>query len=816
MTAQICSKTIDLLCEIEHTRDMPTANATHHASQTKEDILAELHQARQEITALQKENASLRQWEAKHRALLEILPLGVMVSDANGAIIDVNKASESILGLAAGDQKKRFLNGKNWRIVRPDGSAMPAEEFPGVKALQNRAIISNCEMGVLRPGGKTAWLDVSAAPLDLEGFGALVVYEDISDRKAALEQAKQKESRYKLAVEAGKVGVWEWEMQTGQMYVDPLLKQLLGFAEDEIGNHVDDWSEHIHPEDRKQLNDLLNDYLASGAADFEAEHRMLHRDGSILWILSRGAVVRDHQGRPCTVTGTVLDITLRKQAEEALAQERGRLFTLLERLPAYVCLIGADYSLKFTNRFFRDEFAGPLNQPCYMLMAGRSAPCGVCPTLEVLETGSLTVWEWENSHTGKTYQIYDYPFREPDGAQSVLELGIDITARINAQRALEHSEERYRSIADNLPLGVVIISPDLEVTAVNPRAEEWFGPELAEASHDCNSLFCNAEADSAAGHSDRGHPCEDTFASGSIHERQLLIPLMDGQTRTFQATFCPIFNHSGGVAAVMAILDDVTEKLLIQTQLQRAQKLEALGAMAGGIAHEINQPLNALQLYAGGLEMLLEREDALEKPVVMERLQCVLAEAKKISDIITHMRVLVHQSSSTGERATDINRAVQRALDVVKEQLGVHKIHVETNLQQDLPPVYANPVQLEQVVVNLVVNAMQALDAREPDLATELASPRCICLRTYIRGDKACLETEDNGPGLQADAHRIFDPFYTTKDVGKGMGLGLSIVHTFVRSWRGEVEACNRSEGGARFTVALRRADQDQTHPQGE
>lgn len=151
-------------------------------------------------------------------------------------------------------------------------------------------------------------------------------------------------------------------------------------------------------------------------------------------------------GRPC-ILGTGIDVTQRKQAAERLEAERQRLFSLLDGLPAYVYLQAPDHTLRFANRFFREQLGEPEGRPCYELLRGRTEACEVCPPLQVLESNQPQEWEW-TAPSGRTYQLYDYPFRDVDGSPLVLEMGIDITARKQAEESLENSLKKLRRTLD--------------------------------------------------------------------------------------------------------------------------------------------------------------------------------------------------------------------------------------------------------------------------------------------------------------------------------------------------------------------------------
>lgn len=739
----------------------------------------------------------------KHRVLYDILPIGLTITDEDGIIIEVNSVSEKVLAHPAEALIGKSVYDDSWQMIRPDGSPLPPDEYACVRALRTGETLLGQEVGIIRENGEVIWLSIYVAPIDLEGYGIAIIYVDVTKSRIIENNLRKREHRYRMAVEAGHIGVWEWELNTGNMYLDPNLKHMLGYEDWEIESNIDDWSQHVHAADQNALQESIQQHLSGQTPYFDFEHRMLHKNGSQVWVLARGVASFDADGNPVSMTGTDLDITDRKLAEEALEVERKRLFSLLDRLPAFVCLIATDRTLRFKNRYFVEQFSEDAGPPC------TTACAASCPTFEVFDTRSLAVWEWTSERTGQVFQIYDYPFEDVDGSPLVLELGIDVTVSRRAQDALQASEQRYRSITDNLAMGIAMVDENYRVVAANPKLREWYSHVDFDSPPPCKVLFPSCAEDTHC-----KSPCTRVLAERM--ETEILEDMtLAGGTRTMRFNFYPVRRNDGSIRSLIVMIEDVTDRLRDQARLQRAQKLEAMGTLAGGIAHEINQPLNALRLYVSGLDMVIDQQEIISRELVKERLGLIMNECRKISDIIVHMRSLVRQETR-GLGSVDLNHALESALSLVTAQLRSHDITLRLNLQSDLPKVHANPVQVEQVVINLVVNAMNALESVTPAASKRPVKPassdmelpeKFVYIRTESESDHVILSVHDNGPGFKGMEDRLFDPFFTTKDPGKGMGLGLSIVHTMVRSWDAEISAGQSPWGGATFTVRMRPAE---------
>ena len=219
--------------------------------------------------------------------------------------------------------------------------------------------------------------------------------------------------------------------------------------------------------------------------------------------------------------------------------------------------------------------------------------------------------------------------------------------------------------------------------------------------------------------------------------------------------------------------------------------------MAAGISHEINQPLNALKLKVDGMLYWGEREPETLKKNLDKNLRNISEQAERIEEIIKQVRVLARQEKSSDPLPLNINRITKRVLSLIKNRMSSHGITIELNLDDSLPDVYVDPTQMEQVVINLLSNAVNALDTlskkdKKISIITEFAEGNCV------------LEICDNGPGIPGEnINQIFDPFFTSNNInGEGMGFGLSIIQNIVAGMGGTIMA-NNKYGGAVFKVSI-------------
>ena len=274
--------------------------------------------------------------------------------------------------------------------------------------------------------------------------------------------------------------------------------------------------------------------------------------------------------------------------------------------------------------------------------------------------------------------------------------------------------------------------------------------------------------------------------------------------RWVASTGWPFYNTAGDFAGFLTSSRDISdrkkaveERIAILSRASRAERLATLGTLTAGIAHEINQPLNALKITADGILFLHKRGKSRPLEDIIRDVQEISDCAAHIDNIIKHMRTFIRNRRDEGLALSHLNEAVNGALRLIGNQLSSHGIRLDKQLTPSLPPVQLSAVQLEQIVINLLLNAMQALDAGEKN-------EKLISIQSGGNSDMVYIEVIDNGPGIPVKIReKIFDPFFTTRETGDNMGLGLSIVSSILNDCRGRVSIVESVWGGACFRVEI-------------
>jgi PAS domain S-box-containing protein len=352
------------------------------------------------------------------------------------------------------------------------------------------------------------------------------------------------------------------------------------------------------------------------------------------------------------------------------------------------------------------------------------------------------------------------------------------------RRRLRESEEKYRSLFDSGPDPIFVVDCETgEIRDANPRAVELYGYSR-ETLHGMRFVELGP---------DHNEKCLHFFAeggSGCVYFPKQIHYKRDNEPFFVNMHACPI-SYRGHHAIIIAVTD-ITEMIEKDAQLIQASKMKSLGEMSAGVAHEINQPLNAIKMGSDFLCLMGEEGADVPKEHFMEVVREISIQVDRAAEIINTLRSFGRKSDFMEERV-DLNQPVRAVLSMLRRQFELDNIGFDLDLAEGLPPVMAHSNRLQQVVFNLVANARDAInDASSPH---DDASARRISIRSGAEDSSVFIEVEDTGSGIdEEDREKIFEPFFTTKEAGQGMGLGLAITYGIVKDYGGEIRI--RSEKG--------------------
>ncbi len=355
------------------------------------------------------------------------------------------------------------------------------------------------------------------------------------------------------------------------------------------------------------------------------------------------------------------------------------------------------------------------------------------------------------------------------------------------------SEEKYRTLFNSDPHPIFILdSHAFNILDMNQRAQDSYRYTREEL---LGTPFLQL-----------GDESDEELADGlkSISEDKSHLFTKKRHYRKGGKPFFVNINMSfakyGEADVIVAATTDITEAVEKETQLIQAGKMTTLGVMAAGMAHEINQPLNVIQVCADFFLKMLGRGQKIEDEDLRSMANDIVTNVQRASGVIRHVRDFARQSEPVRSRVK-INDPVNDVFKVLGHQLKVHDVEVKLDLDQDIPPILAEHNRLEQVFINLVSNAIDAMD--EKDNRPEISNKeKRLTIKSFAENGQVCVKVTDTGIGMSEDVkNKIFEPFYTTKKVGKGTGLGVSISYGIVQDYKGTIEIESEVGKGTTFTL---------------
>jgi PAS domain S-box-containing protein len=588
-------------------------------------------------------------------------------------------------------------------------------------------------------------------------------------------------------------------------YVNPAMSTFVGCApSDAIGQSVFTFVE-THDVDR--LRQTLAELSQRANDTISGEFAFRHRDGSSRLTRCVAHNLLDDEA----VRGIVLyahDVSERLRVEDALRESEARFAHIAANVPGvvYQFVFRADGSMGYT--FVSEGVRALFGVAPEDALRDRSTlislihPDDIGPFRELAYAAAVNggPLRWEGrvvlaSGEERYVQIVAHDERQPDG--SVLSDGLitDVTELRRAVQQLDESEQRYRSLFDNNPDAVFSLDATGRYLSANPACESISGYSPSElVGMSFEPLMEPEDLETARAN----------FAAslnGATTRSELAILNRDGRRVDLAIRTLPMI-VGGKVVGVFGIAEDLTEQRNLQAMLRQAQKMEAIGRLAGGVAHDFNNLLTVILSYTQ-----LAIAD-LEPGEIRTDLQQVRAAAHRAAELTRQLLAFSRRQMLKAERL-DVNRVVSGGASMLRRLIG-EDIALETELAPTVWPVIADPGQLEQVLVNLAVNARDAMSSggtlRLRTANVSVAGPSAD-RPGLATGDYVTISVEDTGTGIQPTAlSHLFEPFFTTKAVGEGPGLGLAMVYGIVKQSGGNVYADSTPGEGSCFTVYLPRA----------
>ena len=811
------------------------------------------------IRQLERMTRELSTREARWRAIFDAEPECVTLLAADGALIEMNAAG---LRMIEADALDHVRDHQVDMLVVPEQRAQFRDLMTRVFAGESATL--EFEIVGLR-GTRRWLSTHATPLRDEQGHvtAMLGIARDISERKTAEAALRESSDRLRLAVQASNVGIWDWDLRSGHVVFSREWKSQLGYQEDEVGNDFSEWRGRVHPEDLPQALARLEQYMSHPIGPHEVEFRMRHKDGSWRWIYARGEVYHDAGGEAIRMVGCHVDITERRRSEHHVRQ-LNRTYAMLSAINQLIVRERDGHTLLKEACRIAVEKGGFFLAWIGLAAPGSShleirAHAGATPetlgivksfvegeleghrcehTQEALQTGQPSVCNdiqhdprsasWRDvaldrgyramaslplSQAGQTIGTLNLYAPESDffdAAEVALltQLAADISLglesqrreerRVEAERALRASEERFRELAETIQeVFWITDARKTQMLYVSPAYETVWG-------RTCISVYESPQSWLDAIHPDdrarvAGASVTEQVRGGYDEEYRILRP--DGEVRWIRERAFPVRNEHGHVERLVGVARDVTDRKAAELQMHEAQKMESVGRLAAGLAHDFN---NVLTIINGMAELALG--DLAQDSALREHLVGIQSASSRAVQL-TRQLLAFSRKQVLHPTVVHLNLLVREAQTLLQRVLG-DDVRVEVALTGDIPPVRVDPGQFHQVILNLAVNGRDAM----PHGGTFRIETRVLTVEdahdrhhpTLARGRYAVLVISDSGIGMDAATRqRLFEPFFTTKEPGKGTGLGLATVHGIVKQSGGEIEVDTVPGRGTTFTIYI-------------
>ena len=502
------------------------------------------------------------------------------------------------------------------------------------------------------------------------------------------------------------------------------------------------------------------------------------------------------------------DEIARSQAD--LRRQRNEYQNLFENVPCEIAVLDREFRLVNFNRSYADKFNPTQGDFCFKAFKGRETKCHECLVEKTFHGEGAQKGE-EAGYDKDGRPVYWLVFTSPllDDAGRItgaMEMNLDLTDMKALEDKLRRSEMKYRAFFSNMPNPVFVLdAASLAILDCNASVKAVYGYEKSDI---LNTSFLNFFVDEE----------KQAFAA-AVPTSPFL-----SRVRHFNKSGAPLFvnihispSEDEGRKVYLVTTSDITKRLEVEQQLIQASKMATLGEMATGVAHELNQPLSVIKTASSYLMKKVRNREPVKDDIMLTMTEEIDSHINRATKIINHMREF-GRKSDMDIVAVQLNEVIRRAFEIFSQQLKVRGIDVHWDLAEQLPLIEADPSGLEQVFINLLVNARDAIESvwenvigQQQDETTGQPFKQ-IRIRTRCLDDHVIAEVEDSGGGIpEAIREKIFEPFFTTKEVGKGTGLGLSISYAIVKDCHGDIRVDCIPGKGARFIVSFPAACHEKT-----
>ena len=753
---------------------------------------------KQRALALARANRDLAEREARIRRLVDANIIGIFITGLEGRVLEANDAFLRLVGhdrddLVSGRVRWTDLTPPEWR----------EHDKRALRELYSNAVAQPYEKEFFRRDGGRVPVLIGGALFEAGGNEGVAFVVDLTERRCAEQALRDSEYRHRQIIDTVPSLLWSAGPNGEPTYVNQRILDYTSTRQEDFRHRG--WEAFLHPDDLAETAQAFYRAVQSGTSH-EAVHRVRRSDGEYRWHHTRAEPLRDQQGRVVQWYGVSVDIDERKKAEERLRRSETYLAEAQRLSHSGVAAYNETETLYGSEEIYRIWGFDPAQ--------GAPSRKAVFQRIHPDDLGRLNA-EVQRAVSEKRDYSAAYRIVLPDGTIKHLEVigrpafsssgelveivttQIDVTERKRAEEALRESEAKIRRLVDSNIIGIFIWDFDGRILEAN---DEF----LRMVSYDREDLLAGSiwwtdltppdwrDRNNARIERQKGGGRFEPFEKQFTKKDGSRVPILIGGA-TFEE------NSNQGVAYVL----DLTERKRVeaeareseqryreaQLELAHANRVATMGQLTASITHEVNQPITAAVTYALAARRFL----GAEPPNLHEvdgALSLIVKEGNRAGEVVGRIRALIKKEPARKD-AVAINDAILEVISLTRTEAANNSVSVRTQLAEGLPRVQGDRVQLQQVLLNLIINAIEAM--RE---VGEQERELLISSRNEPHG--VSVEVRDSGPGFAPAAlERVFEAFYTTKP--GGLGLGLSICRSIIEAHNGRLWASHNVPHGAIF-----------------
>lgn len=773
-----------------------------------------------DTTVARQMREQLRLSEHRHRTILSSMAEGVVFQSADGVIVDCNHRAEVILGLTRDQILGRLFLDPGWRALKEDGSPFHGDDHPAMVTLRTGKACHNVTMQIGLPDGSTRWININSEPLfeDESAMPHAVVssFADITGRRQ-VEMAREELLRRLQKLASRVPGVlYQYQLfpdgRSCFPFASEAMQGIYCVSPEEVRDDASKVFRFLHPDDLEGVVASIQE-SARELTPWSHEYRVRQEDGTVRWLLGNSVPQREADGS-ILWHGFITDITRRKEDEGRVRTLSAQLAGMIEGTRDIVAMINSDFRYILFNASFREEvlriFGHEVKAGDSMLEVLAALPGDLADARvhwsRALAGEDFTITQQFGSIALERnwYELHFSPVRGCEGTViGAMHIIRNVTKRKLAEEALLASQAFLDDIIEHSPNPMWISDREGTLLRMNQACRDMLHLHDHEVVGKYN-LLRDAQVEA------QGFMPQVRNVFERAEHARFVISYDTGEwsdirpSRTAKAvldvSLSPIRDAQGTVINVVVQHSDITEHRRMEERLRQSQKMEGIGHLAGGMAHEFNNILAIMLLTLDTLERgALTAESKVSITSMIDL-------CNRAASLIKQLLAFSRQSVMRLERV-DLNSLVATQCSLLKPLLG-DRVQLEFAGNPRVPAVRGDVAMLQQIVMNLCLNARDAMNGRGLIRirleARELRDEIVMGTDTVPPGSYVRLAVADAGCGMsRAVLDRLFEPFFSTKGVGKGTGLGLATVRGMVTQHRGWVEVESTEGVGSTFRVNI-------------